>query len=83
VLAVFNWRKGSDRYRRVERFTEAFFSKWDKFREPPRHPKWRDVNLAATVPGWTRWSVAEDMLRRLRAKEVEWQKQRKRAGNGD
>jgi hypothetical protein len=29
------------------------------------------VNLAATVPGWTRWSVAEEMLRRMRAKEVE------------
>ena len=72
VLAVFNWSKGNDRdrYRRVERFTEAFFSKWDKFREPPRHPKWRDVNLAATVPGWTRWSVADEMLRRLRAKDV-------------
>ena len=69
VLAVFNWSKGSDRYRRVERFVDAFFTKWDKFREPPRHPKWRDVNLAATVPGWTRWSVAEDMLRKLRAKE--------------
>jgi hypothetical protein len=70
VLAVFNWPKGSDRYRRVERFTEAFFTKWDKFREPPRHPKWRDVNLAATVPGWTRWSVSDEMLRRLRAKDV-------------
>jgi NMT1-like family len=69
VLAVFSWPKGSDRYRRVERFTENLFTKWDKFREPPRHPKWRDVNLAATVPGWTRWSVAEDMLRRLRQKE--------------
>jgi len=69
VLAVFNWQKDSDRYRRVERFTQAFFNKWDKFREPPRHPKWRDVNLAATVPGWTRWGVAEDMLRRLREKE--------------
>jgi len=68
VLAVFNWQKGSDRYRRVERFTESFFSKWGKFREPPRHPKWRDVNLAATVPGWTRWSVAEETLRKLRAK---------------
>jgi TRAP transporter TAXI family solute receptor len=69
VLAVYNWQKGNDRYRRVERFTEAFFAKWDKFREAPRHPKWRDVNLAATVPGWTRWSVSEDMLRRLRLQE--------------
>ena len=59
VLAVFNWPKNTVRYRRVQRFTEALFTKWDKFLEPQRHPKWRDVNLAATVPGWTRWSVAE------------------------
>ena len=46
VLAVFNWSKGNDRYRRIERFVECLFSNWDQFREPPRHPKWRDVNLA-------------------------------------
>jgi TRAP-type uncharacterized transport system substrate-binding protein len=66
VLAVFNWPKNTDRYRRVQRFTEALFTKWDKFMEPHRHPKWRDVNLAATVPGWTRWSVAEEMLSRMK-----------------
>jgi TRAP-type uncharacterized transport system substrate-binding protein len=70
VLAVFNWSKGNDRYRRIERFVERLFTKWDEFREPPRHPKWRDVNLAATVPGWSRWPVAEDMLRRIRPKDA-------------
>ena len=73
VLAVFNWQKGNDRYRRVERFVERLFANWDKFREPPRHPKWRDVNLAATVPGWNRWGVAEEMLRRVRPKEPDAQ----------
>ncbi len=66
VLAVINWRKGSDGYRRVERFIEQLFAKWDKFQAPPRHPKWRDVNLAATVPGWTRYSLSEQMLERIR-----------------
>jgi uncharacterized protein len=66
VLAVFNWPKNTDRYRRVQRFTEALFTKWDKFLEPHRHPKWRDINLAATVPGWTRWSFAEEMLGRMK-----------------
>jgi TRAP-type uncharacterized transport system substrate-binding protein len=66
VLAVFNWQKGTDRYRKVQRFVEAFFTKFEQFQMPPRHPKWRDVNLAATVPGWTRWSVAEEMLQRIR-----------------
>jgi TRAP-type uncharacterized transport system substrate-binding protein len=66
VLAVFNWQKGTDRYRKVQRFVEAFFTKFEQFQMPPRHPKWRDVNLAATVPGWARWSVAEEMLQRIR-----------------
>jgi uncharacterized protein len=66
VLAVFNWQKNTDRYRRVQRFVEAFFTKFEQFQQPPRHPKWRDVNLAATVPGWTRWAPAEEMLQRLR-----------------
>jgi TRAP-type uncharacterized transport system substrate-binding protein len=65
VLAVFNWQRNTERYRRVQRFVEALFTKWDQFQKPPRHPKWRDVNLAATVPGWTRWSAAEEMLRRV------------------
>ncbi len=82
VLAVFNWPKNTDRYRRVQRFTEALFTKWDKFMEPHRHPKWRDVNLAATVPGWTRWSVADEMLSRIQKdpKVAEFQQKDPRAG---
>src|SRR5215475_6521508 len=71
VLAVYNWQKDSDRFRRVQKFTESLFTKWDKFRQPPRHPKWRDVNLAASVPGWTRWSVADEMLRKIRPQDVD------------
>jgi TRAP-type uncharacterized transport system substrate-binding protein len=51
VLAVYNWPKNSDRYRRVERFTRYLFDRWDKFTQPPFHSRWREVNLAATVPG--------------------------------
>jgi hypothetical protein len=70
VLAVYNWPKDSDRYRRVERFTKALFANWEKFNEPHRHPKWRDVNLAAKVPGWTRWSVADEMLKRIQPRDL-------------
>jgi TRAP-type uncharacterized transport system substrate-binding protein len=70
VLAVFNWSKtaNNDRYRRVERFVQYLFERWDRFQKPPFHPKWRDINLAATVPGWNRWSVAEEMLQKMAAK---------------
>jgi TRAP-type uncharacterized transport system substrate-binding protein len=66
VLAAFNWQKNTDRYRRVQKFVDVLFAQFDKFRQPPRHPKWKDVNLAATVPGWTRLSLADEALRRLR-----------------
>ncbi len=65
VLAVFNWQKKSDRYRRVARFVQLLFAKLDRLQQPPFHPRWRDVNLAATVPGWTRFSVAQEEVAKL------------------
>ena len=64
VLAAFNWPENTERYRRVARFVEVFFSKFDEFLKPHRHPKWREVNLAATVPGWKRFKAAQDWLDR-------------------
>src|SRR5262245_25499643 len=71
VLAVYNWPLNSDRARRVKRLTERMFANWEKFQSPPRHPKWKEVNLAATVPGWTRWSPAEEILQAMRAQQVQ------------
>jgi TRAP-type uncharacterized transport system substrate-binding protein len=65
VLAVYNWPKTSDRYRRVERFIQYLYARWEKLTQPPFHPRWRDVNLAATIPGWTRFGVSEEILQRL------------------
>jgi TRAP-type uncharacterized transport system substrate-binding protein len=65
VLAVYNWPKNTDRYRRVERFIQRLFANFDKLQKPPYHPKWKDVNLAATVPGWKRFPVAEEQLQQL------------------
>jgi TRAP transporter TAXI family solute receptor len=62
VLAVFNWAPNSERYRRVAKFTEALFKKFDKFLEKPRHPKWKEVNLAAELPGWERFGAAKELL---------------------
>jgi TRAP-type uncharacterized transport system substrate-binding protein len=73
VLAVFNWQKNTDRYNRVERFIEYLFSRWDTLQHPPYHPKWRDVNLAATVPGWTRFSAAEQLLQQMQAQQQQQQ----------
>jgi len=62
ALVAYNWPRWTDNYRRLEKFTEQFFSKIAEFQKSPRHPKWREVNLAATLPGWKRFAAAEEWL---------------------
>jgi TRAP-type uncharacterized transport system substrate-binding protein len=68
VLAVYNWPKNSDHFRRIERFIHYYFEQFDKLKQPSFHPKWQEINLAAHVPGWVRYPVAEEVLATL-AKE--------------
>lgn len=63
VLAVFNWPRESDRFRRVQRFIDSYFDRFPSLQQPPYHPKWKSINLAARVPGWTRYVLAEEKLR--------------------
>jgi len=69
VLAVYNWPKNSDRFRRVERFIHYYFERFDKLKQPSFHPKWKEINLSARVPGWNRYWVADEMLAAMAAKE--------------
>jgi len=62
VMAVYDWNPEGERYAKVERFINAFFSNFDRFLQAPRHPKWREVNLAAELPGWTRFAPAQEWL---------------------
>ena len=61
-LAAFAWPPRSERYNNVSHFVEVLFNKFDQFQQPPRHPKWREVNLTAEMPGWTRIQAAQDWL---------------------
>ena len=62
VLATYGWKHDSDKYRRLSRFVTAFFDHFEEFKQPPRHPKWQEVNLSADVPGWTRFPPAQEWL---------------------
>lgn len=64
ILAVYNWPERSERYQRVAKFVDALFTKLPELQKPPKHPKWAEVNLAADVPGWTRFKAAQDWLDR-------------------
>jgi TRAP-type uncharacterized transport system substrate-binding protein len=64
LLVTYNWPEGSPRYQRLAKFVETFFDRIYQFHDSARHPKWKEINLAAEVPGWTRFKPAADWLAR-------------------
>ncbi|HEY6715997.1 MAG TPA: C4-dicarboxylate ABC transporter substrate-binding protein, partial [Reyranella sp.] len=64
ALVAYNWPAGTDRYRRVARFTDILFTRVDKLQAPGFDPNWKTINLVATVPGLTRFPAAQDWLER-------------------
>lgn len=64
ALVAFNWPTTSNRYDRVARFVDNLFSRLDKLQGPGFDPKWKSINLAASVPGLTRFPAAQAWLDR-------------------
>ena len=64
ALVAFNWPAQSDRYQRVNRFIDVLFSRIDRLQAPGFDPKWKSINLAATVPGLERFPAAQEWLDR-------------------
>jgi TRAP-type uncharacterized transport system substrate-binding protein len=62
VLAAYNWSSNTDRYRKLATFVDAFFMKLPSFQKLPFHPKWKEVSLAAPLPGWQRLPAAQQWL---------------------
>jgi|SRR6476660_1997177 TRAP-type uncharacterized transport system substrate-binding protein len=62
LLVAYTWPENSPRYKRIAKFIDAFFSRINEFDSPSRHPKWREVNLSAEMPGWTRHKAAAEWL---------------------
>src|SRR5215469_3052400 len=59
ALFAYNWPIRSKRFRLLESFVQTFFSRFPEFLGDSHHPKWREVNLAARLPGWQRFGPAE------------------------
>jgi TRAP-type uncharacterized transport system substrate-binding protein len=62
ALVAFNWPANSNRYERLARFVDHLFSRLEKLQAPGFDPKWKSINLAATVPGLTRFPAAQAWL---------------------
>jgi TRAP-type uncharacterized transport system substrate-binding protein len=64
ALVAFNWPPRSNRYQRIARFVDYLFSRIDRLQAPGFDPKWKSINLAATVPGLPRFQAAQEWLDR-------------------
>lgn len=64
ALVAFNWPAKTNRSERVSRFVDHLFSRIDRLQAPGFDPKWKSINLAATVPGLARVPAAQAWLDR-------------------
>jgi TRAP-type uncharacterized transport system substrate-binding protein len=64
VLVAANLQQGTERYRNLVNFVEAFFTGFQSLLAPGHHPKWQEVNINAELPGWRRFPPAEQWLQR-------------------
>jgi TRAP-type uncharacterized transport system substrate-binding protein len=71
LLVSFNWPDNTERYKRVARFVDAFFTKFDDFYKPPWSPKWHEASITANIPGWIRFKAAQEWLDRNGKKSVD------------
>jgi TRAP-type uncharacterized transport system substrate-binding protein len=66
VLAVYDWPKDTDRYKRLVRLVDYLFERFEKLqKEPGYHARWKDVNLAGQVPGWQRFRPLQERLDKM------------------
>jgi TRAP-type uncharacterized transport system substrate-binding protein len=72
VLAVADTPADQAKKVRLSRLVDYIFERFERLqKEPGYHEKWKDVNLAATVPGWTRYPALQEKLDRLAAAKLE------------
>jgi uncharacterized protein len=63
VLMAADLRGLPQRARSLTNFIDTFFTGFQGLLVPGYDPKWREVNIAADLPGWTRTPAAAEWLR--------------------
>jgi uncharacterized protein len=62
VMIAVSAQPKSEQHKKLSRFVESFFSKFNSLKEKPNHAKWQEVNFRLPVSGWTRFAPAEEWL---------------------
>lgn len=65
ILVVYdNFVRQGERYANVVTFVNTFFANIETLQNGAFHPKWGEIDISAEVPGWKRFSVAQEILDR-------------------
>ena len=68
VLAAYDWPKDNDRHRRMVRFIDALFERLPVLQSTAgNHPKWKEMSLSGTVPGWKRFPPMQQKIEAAQA----------------
>jgi TRAP-type uncharacterized transport system substrate-binding protein len=70
VLMAHNAKGAEESAQRLAAFVPIFLNTMSERPLLDRHVKWKEVNLAATVPGWTRLAPAEAWLRKAKQQQA-------------
>jgi TRAP transporter TAXI family solute receptor len=74
VMAIYAFKRSDNpvRYAALQRFIDRFFDNAGALveRKNQYSPKWCQADLAADVPGWTRFEVAQDWLGKHRSQPI-------------
>jgi TRAP-type uncharacterized transport system substrate-binding protein len=62
VLLAASGKKDAGARQRLDRFVASAFPRFAELQADGRHPKWREVNLAASLPGFKRAPAVEAWL---------------------
>jgi len=63
VMAVYRWKKTSSRYRRTALFAKRLLEELPELQKSTAfHPKWKQVDPRAVVPGWERFEPVSRLL---------------------
>ena len=70
VLLTTSGKGSEESSRRIAKVIPALFGGLSELALAHRHPKWREVNLAATLPGWSRFGAAEEWLTKAKEQQA-------------
>lgn len=62
IMMVYDFPESNPRRAKITRFIDAFLGRLSDLQQPPRHPRWRDVNLGAAIAGLERYQTVAQWL---------------------